>query len=105
MSTVVGSAEDMAEVGRMAGDAMEGWLRDYDGFCGLIVLTDEEGERARVITFWESAEAEQRSRPGRIAMRDRLTATVGMRVEGMEVYEVPVLDMSQEPMSGGQALP
>ena len=104
MSTVVGSAEGMAEVGRMAGDSMEGWLREYDGYRGLIVLTDETGERARVITFWDSAEAELRSRAGRTALRDRLAATVGMRVEGMEVYQVPVVDvLFAEDVSRGQA--
>lgn len=93
MSVVVGPAEGLAEIGRMAGDAMEGWLRDYDGYRGLIVLTAEDGERARVLTFWDSPEAEQRSRSSRLALRDRMAATVGMTVEGVEIYDVPVLQI------------
>jgi hypothetical protein len=103
MSTVVGPAEGMAEIGRMAGDAMEGWLRDYDGYLGLVVMTDEGGERAHVITFWDSPGAEQRSRPGRTGMRDRLAETVGMHVEGMQVYDVPVLHLLPEDPSRGRA--
>src|SRR5215208_2550084 len=90
MSTLVGRTPDMADVARMAGEAMEGWLRDYDGYRGLIVFTDEEGERARVMTLWDTPEAEQRARMSRGEMRDRMAATTGMTVEGMEIYEVPV---------------
>lgn len=93
MSTLTGRIADMAEVARMAGDAMERWLRDYDGYRGLIMLTDEAGGRARIITLWETAEAEQRARASRSEMRDRLTATAGMAVEGMETYEVPVFEV------------
>jgi hypothetical protein len=83
----------MAEAGRLAADAVRTWLRVYDGFRGLVVLTDEGGERARIITFWDSPEAEQKARSGRGSMRDKLVGTVGMEVVGMELYEVPVLDL------------
>jgi heme-degrading monooxygenase HmoA len=94
MSTVTGPQPGMAEIARIAGEAMEGWLRDYDGYRGLIILTDEGGERARVITFWETAEAEEQARASRGAMRDKITATVGMVVEGMEIYEVPIFEVA-----------
>ena len=90
MSTVVGSTPEMADVARMAGEAMEAWLRDYEGYRGLIVFTDEDGERARIITLWNTREDEERARPSRGAMRDSMAATAGMTVEGMEIYEVPV---------------
>jgi heme-degrading monooxygenase HmoA len=83
----------MAEAGRLAADAVRSWLRVYEGFRGLVVLTDEDGEKARIITFWDTPEAEERARAGRGAMRDKLVGTVGMEVVGMEVYEVPVLDL------------
>jgi heme-degrading monooxygenase HmoA len=83
----------MAEAGRLAADAVRTWLRVYEGFRGLVVLTDEGGEQARIITFWDSPEAEERARAGRGSMRDKLVGTVGMEVVGMELYEVPVLDL------------
>jgi|SRR5829696_155356 len=97
MSTVVGRTPDMADVARMAGEAMEGWLRDYEGYRGLIVFTDEHGERARVITLWETPEAEERARASRGAMRDSMAATTGMTVQGMEIYEVPVFAVQDAP--------
>ena len=87
----------MAEAGRLAADAVRTWLRVYEGFRGLVVLTDEGGEKARIITFWDTPEAEQRARSSRGAMRDKLVGTVGMEVVGMELYEVPVLDLVAEP--------
>ena len=85
------------DAGRHAADAVRSWLRVYEGFRGLVVMTDEEGEKARIITFWDSPEAEERARAGRGSMRDKLVGTVGMEVVGMEVYEVPVLDLVAEP--------
>jgi hypothetical protein len=86
----------MAEVGRMAGEAMEGWLRAYEGYRGLIVLTAESGEMAHVITLWSTREAEQESRRTRLEMRDKLAATVGMEVVGMEPYDLPVCEIIPE---------
>jgi heme-degrading monooxygenase HmoA len=97
VSIVRGAAEGMAEAGRLAADAVRSWLRVYEGFRGLVVMTDEEGEKARIITFWDTPEAEERARAGRASMRDRLVGTVGMEVVGMELYEVPVLDLLAEP--------
>jgi hypothetical protein len=97
MSTLVGRTPEMAEVARMASEAMEGWLRDYEGYRGLIIFTDEKGERARVMTLWETAEAEERARASRGAMRDSLAATTGMTVQGMEIYDVPVFAVLGEP--------
>jgi hypothetical protein len=93
MSIVRGAAPDMAEIGRMAGDATESWLRAYDGYRGVIVLTDEPGEQARIITLWDTAAAEQQSRAGRAALRDKIIATAGMEVVGMELYDVPVFEV------------
>lgn len=93
MSTLRGTVPDMAQTARMASEAMEGWLRDLDGYRGLIMLTDEPGGLARIITLWESPEAEERARATRATMRDRLSATAGMTVEALEVYELPVLQV------------
>ena len=96
ISTVRGAVPAMAEIGRMTGEAMEGWLRDYDGYRGLIVLTSEAGELAHVITLWETREAEQACRATRAEMRDKLAATVGMEVVGMEPYDMPVFEIIPE---------
>jgi hypothetical protein len=93
VATLNGRVPGMADVARMAGETIEGWLRDFDGYRGVVVLTDEEGEQALMITLWETAEAEARARQSRGAMRDQVAATAGMTVEGMRLYEVPVADL------------
>jgi hypothetical protein len=93
MSIVTGPAPGMADIARMAHEQIEEWLRGYDGYRGLIVLTDEEGQRARLITLWDSPEAEAQARRGRSAMRDQVAAVAGMVVEGSEVYEVPICEV------------
>jgi hypothetical protein len=93
MATYTGPNPALAEVARMARDEIGGWLGGYDGYRGLIILTDQGGERARVITLWANAEAEARSRQARGAMRSQVAAATGMEVAPMEVYDVPVWEL------------
>jgi hypothetical protein len=44
---------------------------------------------SRVITLWETAEAELAARNARGAMRDQLMAIAGLEVASFDVYEVP----------------
>jgi heme-degrading monooxygenase HmoA len=90
MATFTGPNPALADIARMARDEIEGWLRGYDGFRGLIILTDQDGERARVITLWADAEAEANTRQARGAMREKVATVAGMQTEPMELYEVPV---------------
>jgi heme-degrading monooxygenase HmoA len=93
MTLVTGPAPEMANIARMAHEAIEEWLKGYDGYRGVIVFTDQDGERARIITLWESPEDEERSRKGRTEMRDSVVATAGMSVVGLEIYDVPVCEL------------
>jgi hypothetical protein len=93
MSFVTGQAAGMADIARMAQGAIERWLREYEGYRGLIVFTDEASQRARIITLWDTAQAEARARRSRGAMRDQIAAVAGLVVEGLEVYDVPVFDV------------
>jgi heme-degrading monooxygenase HmoA len=93
MTLVTGPAPEMANIARMAHEAIEEWLKGYDGYRGVIVFTDQDGERARIITLWDSSAAEERSRKGRSEMRDSVVATAGMSVVGLEIYDVPVCEL------------
>ena len=94
MSTVRGAPDaDVENVARMAGEAMLSWLRAFDGYRGLLVLADEEARVARILTFWDSAEDEERTRGSRLAIRDKLTSTAGFEVVGTEPYEVQLLEL------------
>jgi hypothetical protein len=93
MATLTGGADDLAGLAKAAQETMEGWLREYDGYRGLIVFTDEENGRSRVVTLWDTPQDELRARQSRGAMRDQVAVMTGMTVEGMEVYDVPALEV------------
>ena len=94
MAKMTGPATGLAEISRMASESVESWLREYEGYRGLVVLTDEEAQTSRVLTFWETPEDEARARKGRGAMRDRIVATAGMEVVEFGVWEVAVYEVS-----------
>jgi hypothetical protein len=77
----------------MAAESLEGWLRDYEGYLGLVMLTDEGSGTARVITFWESHQIELRSRTVRQTMREQIAGSAGLDVVDYRVWEVPVFEV------------
>jgi hypothetical protein len=93
MATLTGNGEDLAGLAKLAQETMEDWLHQYDGYRGLIVFVDEEHGRTRVVTLWDSREDELRARQSRGAMRDQVALMAGMTVEGMEVYDVPAIEV------------
>jgi hypothetical protein len=93
MAEFVGPVPDVAEVARIAGEGIEGWLRAYDGYLGLVMLTDEETKTSRVITFWESRADEKRSRLARQTMREQIAGTAGLEIVDYRVWEVPVCEV------------
>jgi hypothetical protein len=93
MATISGPASGLAEISRMASETVEVWLREYEGYRGLVVFTDEAGQRSRVVTLWATPEAEENARAARGAMRDQLAATAGMAVEDFGVWEVAVFEV------------
>ena len=94
MTTTKGTTEDMVAVAAMAGETMVEWLRDIEGFQGLLMLSSDETGTTHVISFWESAEIAERSRAARLQLRDRITTTVSVEVQETEPYEVAFADFA-----------
>jgi hypothetical protein len=89
LTTTLGPDDgDLLEVARMAGDTMLGWLRDVEGFRGIVMLSNEETGTTHVITFWENEEVAERSRISRLQLRDRITETVSAEVQETRPYVV-----------------
>ena len=88
MSKLTGPVSEMAEISRLAGDTLSEWLREYPGYRGGFVLTDEKAGTMRLMTLWETPEDEERARASRGAMRDQLAATAGVSVVEFEVFHV-----------------
>ena len=94
MTTTKGTAADMAAIATMAGETMVEWLRDIEGFQGLLMLSNDDTGTTHVISFWESKEIAERSRVARLKLRDRITSTVSVEVQETEPYEVSFADLS-----------
>ena len=93
LTTTHGPGGELPEVAAMAGETMIMWLRDIDGFLGMVMLNDESANRVRVLTFWESRDVAERHMAARLQLRDRITATVNVEVEETEAYEVTFADL------------
>jgi hypothetical protein len=93
MATLSGATSEMDGIAEMASESIEGWLKEYDGYLGILVFSDTESGRSRVVTLWATHEDEQRARVSRAAMRDQLASTIGYTVESFEVYDVPVFEL------------
>jgi len=67
-------------------EEMERWLRDIDGFHGMVMLS-REGSTVG-LTFWESREIAERHRVARMEFLARMLAVVDVQVEEILDYEV-----------------
>jgi heme-degrading monooxygenase HmoA len=93
VTTTLGSSDQPLEVARIAGEEMLPWLREIDGFNGLLMLSDECHGRTLVVTFWESRELADAHLAARAEFRDRITSTVDVRVEDVSDYELMFADL------------
>jgi heme-degrading monooxygenase HmoA len=103
-TSVGGAGAEVGATARMAGESMASWLRDFDGYRGILILADEEAGRARIVTFWDSMEAIERSERGRTQVRESMVAAAGAEVEAVERLAV-VFEDRVEPASGGEPEP
>ena len=93
LTTTKGSPDEPLEIATMAGEEMLPWLRQIDGFEGLLMLSDEAAGTTLVLSFWESREVAERHRVAREAFRDRITSAVNVEVLDVSGYEVTFADV------------
>jgi hypothetical protein len=84
--TRVKTADQPIENATVVGEEMLRWLRESEGFEGLLMLSKEGTTIA--LTFWESSEVAERHRVARMQFRDRMTSAAGVQVEETVDYEV-----------------
>jgi hypothetical protein len=82
----VKTADQPIENATVVGEEMLRWLRESEGFEGLLMLSKEGTTLA--LTFWESSEVAERHRAARMQFRDRMTSAAGVQVEETVDYEV-----------------
>lgn len=88
-----GSEGQPLEVATIAGEEMVPWLREIEGFDGLLMLSNEKEATTLVLTFWSDREAAERHRAARMRFRDRVTAAVHVTVEETADYELSFADL------------
>jgi hypothetical protein len=70
----------------IVGEEMLRWLRDLEGFLGLMMLSRPGTTLS--LSFWESAEVAERHRAVRGEFRERITVIAGVQLEDVEEFEV-----------------
>jgi hypothetical protein len=70
----------------IVGEEMERWLRELDGFEGLLLLSRERTTIG--VTFWESDEVAERHRATRMQFVERIASVAGVEIEDAADYEV-----------------
>jgi hypothetical protein len=80
------------EYATIAGQEMLPWLRQIEGFVGLLVLSNEDGSTI-VLAFWESREVAERHQAARMQFRDRITSAVNVQVQDTVGYELTFADV------------
>jgi heme-degrading monooxygenase HmoA len=95
LTTTRGSPDEPMEVATIAGEEMLPWLREIEGFEGLVMLSNEASGTTLVLVFWESEAVAERHRTSRLAFRDRVTAAANVEVEDTVGYEVAFAHLGQ----------
>ena len=88
LTTVRGGGAEVSTTSRMAAESMLTWLREFDGYRGLLMLGDPDTGRARIVTFWDSVEALDRSDRNRREVRESMVSAAGAELESVERYEL-----------------
>lgn len=90
--TRVSTGDQPIENAAIVGEEMLKWLRDMEGFEGLLMLCREGTTLA--ITFWVSRDVAEEHLPARMRFIDGVTSVADVRVEEIVPYEVAFAHLS-----------
>lgn len=88
LTTVQGGGPDVSATARMAAESMLTWMRDFDGYRGLLILGDPEAGNARIVSFWDSLDSLDRSDKSRREVRESMVAAAGAELVSVARYEL-----------------
>jgi hypothetical protein len=74
------------EEGPIVGEEMDSWLREIEGFRGLMLLARDGVTLG--LAFWETEEAARRHEELRAEFRERMLTIAGARIERVDGYDV-----------------
>jgi hypothetical protein len=96
--TTVATGDEPSENAAIVAEEMLGWLRDVEGFRGMLMLYKEGTTLG--LSFWESREVAERLLPLRMQFLERVTAVAAVEVERIEGFEVVVGRLVDEARPG-----
>jgi hypothetical protein len=88
----VKTSDEPVEGAGIVGEGIEDWLRDVEGFEGMLMLS-REGISVG-LTFWESREIADRYRQLRMQFLDRVLSVAGVELEESIDFEVTFAQLS-----------
>jgi hypothetical protein len=91
MNRVSTSDESPGDAG-IVGEGLEDWLREVEGFEGLIMLSRPGTSIG--LTFWESREVAEKYRPLRMQFLDKVLSAAGVELEESLDFEVTFAQLS-----------
>ena len=89
--TRVNTTDQPIENAAIVAEEMVRWLREIEGFDGLLVLS-REGTTVG-LTFWESREVADRHRVARMQFLNRMTSVADVEIEETTDFEVAFADL------------
>jgi hypothetical protein len=84
--TRVKTSDQPIENASIVGEEMLRWLRETEGFEGLLILS-REGQSIG-LTFWESREVAERHRVARMEFLERMMGVANVEIEEILDYDV-----------------
>jgi hypothetical protein len=96
--TRVTTGDQAIDNARIVGEELARWLRDIDGFEGIVMLS-RPGETIG-LTFWASREVAEAHRPARLQFIERMTSVAGVEIQEIVEYQVMHADFSSRPPGG-----
>ncbi len=84
--TSASTGDQPSENATIVAEEMYRWLRETEGFEGLLFLSREGTTLG--LTFWESREIAERHQASRMQFRDRMLSTAGVEIGETVDYEV-----------------
>jgi hypothetical protein len=82
----VRTAAEPIENAAIVGEGIDDWLRDVDGFEGMLMLSREGTSIG--LTFWESREVAEKYRPLRMQFLEKVLSAVGVDLEESLDFDV-----------------
>jgi hypothetical protein len=89
--TRVKTFDQPIENATIVGEELARWLRDIDGFEGILMLSRPGTTLG--LTFWASREVAESHRPSRMRFIDRMTSAADVEIEEIVDYDVTFAEL------------